>query len=458
MGGDHPKALLRRWSDRAGRLSPEGGAGPLTRRAEKIAARLSAGLPAGLRLALQPEAMVPGNALRLLVDGEHAYGALLEAIGAARERIDLETYIWESDSTGRRFAAALTERAKAGVVVRCLIDGGGSFGTDDAMFDGLRAAGGRVAVFHPVGPWRRRWGWTVRDHRKLLVVDDCVAFTGGFNLGDPYAPKHWSGGAWHDLHVRIEGPVTKAYARLFEDAWRYVTGDARRRPPSSLLAAGPERADEAPAVAAATIATAMIASASIVPAPAGGAPEQALQGLVQPLAVGRRMSRRFIQRHYQHAVAMARERVWISCAYFIPNRSWRRVLRKAAARGVDVRVLVPRTNDIPAVHYAGRYTYQALLDTGVRIFEFLPAMLHAKALVVDGAWAGVGSYNLDQRSLMYNWEVAAAIIDPGLCAALEEQFLADQQHSREIDPVLWPKRGLQHKLRERFWHFFRMLL
>jgi cardiolipin synthase len=202
----------------------------------------------------------------------------------------------------------------------------------------------------------------------------------------------------------------------------------------------------------------MVASATNLPAPAGGAPEAPLHGLVQPLAVGRRMSRRFIQRHYQHAVAMARERVWISCAYFIPNGSWRRVLRKAAARGVDVRVLVPRTNDIPAVHFAGRYTYQALLDAGVRIFEFLPAMLHAKALVVDGAWGGVGSYNLDQRSLMYNWEVAAAIVDPGLCAALEQQFLLDQEQSREIDPVLWPKRGLRHKLRERFWHFFRLLL
>jgi cardiolipin synthase len=170
------------------------------------------------------------------------------------------------------------------------------------------------------------------------------------------------------------------------------------------------------------------------------------------------MSRRFIQRHYQHAVAMARERVWITCAYFIPNRSWRRVLRRAASRGVDVRVLVPRANDIPAVHFASRYTYQALLDAGVRIFEYLPSMLHAKALVVDGAWCGVGSYNLDQRSLMYNWEVAASIVDPGVCAALEQQFLADQGHSREIDPVLWPKRGLRHKLRERFWHFFRLLL
>ena len=440
MAGDQPKALLRRWSDRAGRLSPEGGAGSLTRRSETIAALQAAELPGGLRLALQPEAMVPGNTLRLLVDGEHAYSALLEAITAARERIDLETYIWESDSTGRRFAAALTERAKAGVVVRCLIDGGGSFGTDEAMFGNLRAAGGQVAVFHPVGPWRRRWGWTVRDHRKLLVVDDRVAFTGGFNLGDPYAPKHWSGGAWHDLHVRIEGPVTKAYARLFEDAWRYVTGDLRRSPPPVILPPGPARVEGAPELAAVR------------------APRLPLHGLVQPLAVGRRLGRRFIQRHYQHAVAMARERVWISSAYFIPNGSWRRVLRRAAARGVDVRVLVPRTNDIPAVHFAGRYTYQALLDAGVRIFEFLPAMLHAKALVVDGAWGSVGSYNLDQRSLMYNWEVAAAIVDPDLCAALEKQFLVDQQHSREIDPVLWPKRGLRHKLRERFWHFFRLLL
>jgi cardiolipin synthase A/B len=461
--------LLRRWSDRMGRLSPEGGGAALTRSSEKLAARLAPGRPRELRPALQPEGLIPGNGLRLLVDGE-AFEAMLEAIGQARERIDLETYIWADDRTGRRFTAALTERAKASVQVRCLIDGGGSFGTPDSLFGPLRAAGGRVAVFHPVGPWRRRWGWTVRDHRKLLLIDDRLAFTGGINLGDEYAPRtpEWGGKGWHDLHLRIEGPAASDFARLFEDAWRYVTGDKARTPPPPLEPAekwvpGPSGAPQPPSLPplpGGGLALALRGPSALVPgssaALAPGAPR--LSGLVQPLAVGRRLGRKFIQRHYQHAVSMARRRVYVFCAYFIPNRSWRRVLRRAASRGVDVRVLVPRTNDIPAVHFASRYTYQALLDSGVRIFEYLPSMMHAKALVVDGVWAAVGSYNLDQRSLMYNWEITAAVVDPEVCAALEARFASDLEQCREIDPVRWPKRGLRHKLRERFWHFFRLLL
>ena len=452
---------LRRWTDRLAGGAPEGApGGPLERGAEALAMRSGVGLAGGLRLSLQASAMAPGHRLEVLVDGDETFSAMLTAIAAATRSVDVETYIWESDATGHRFAAALAARARAGCKVRCLVDGGGSIASDlGRLFGGLIAAGGRVAVFHPVGPWRHRWGWTVRDHRKLLLVDGQVGFAGGINIGNEYAPAHWGGGkSWHDLHLRVEGPAVRELQGMFEDAWRYAAGDEERVLPETPASLPPKPA-----------APAQFPSPPSVPSVAPPvAPEEALAlhggeqrrpaGLAQVLSVGRRRDRRFIQRHYQFACVMARERIWISCAYFVPNRFWRRTLRKAALRGVDVRILVPRTNDIPAVHHASRYTYQPLLDAGVRIFEYLPAMLHAKALVVDGAWAAVGSYNLDQRSLMYNWEVAVAMVDPAACTRLERQFELDQKKSREIDPALWPRRGLQHKLLERFWYVFRLLL
>lgn len=455
----NPRRPRRPWSDLFEAPSREGSSEPLPRQADLIAEEHSAHLDAGKRLCLQPYALSPHNLLTPLIDGDEAFGSMLAAIGAATVSVDVETYIWECDKVGKQFADLLSAKARAGLRVRVLADGAGAWSAS-ALFEEMEAAGAQVVFFHPMSPWRQRWGWSVRDHRKLTLVDARIAFLGGTNIGDEYASIASGGRGWHDIHARVEGPVVRGLHRLFDDAFRYATGlrtrgwqllrEPRGRRGPGLPTGGTHPAPRDPA------------------GPVGGAsPETPLSAKdlvaagtaqLQVLAVGRRRDRRVIQRHYQFAVAMARTRVSIFSAYFIPNKTWRRTLTRAAMRGVQVRILVPRTNDIPAIHFASRYTYQSLLDAGVRIFEYLPVMLHAKAMVVDGSWCAIGSYNLDQRSLMYNWEVAIAGLDGPSCARLDEQLETDLLKSREIDGARWRQRGWLAKTKERFFYFFRLFL
>ena len=176
------------------------------------------------------------------------------------------------------------------------------------------------------------------------------------------------------------------------------------------------------------------------------------------LAVGRFFGRKLIQHHLHHALGAARERIWIEAAYFIPNRALRGALKRAARRGVDVRVLMPRNMDVPGLAHASRYTWASLLKAGVKLFEWLPGMLHAKTISIDGVWSLVGSYNLDSRSLVYNWEVSLEVLDPAVAGALDQKYREDLEKSEPIDPSRWRKRGLLQKLRERFFYFFRVWL
>ena len=380
------------------------------------------------RLALTPARMLPGHRLRLLIGGGEAYPAMLEAIASARSEILLETYLWASDLNGRRFLDGVCIKAQEGVQVRCIIDGAGSFGFDGNDIERMRGAGVRLSIFHPGAPWRRRWGWQVRDHRKLLIVDGRVAFAGGMNLGNDYAPVDWGGRGWNDVHALLEGPVLRDLLRLFEHSWRSSAPwnfepahQPRRHAPDPVAIHGSSTR-------------------------------------VQALAAGRFLGRRAIQHQLQHAFAGAQQRIWIESAYFIPNRALRGSLKRAARRGVDVRIIVPRQTDVPGLADAGRSTWASLLRSRVRLFEWLPGMMHAKTICIDGVWSTVGSYNLDARSLHYNWEITLAVLDPGTAARLEKKFTDDLQHCAPVDPALWRRRGLWQKLRERFFYFFRVLL
>jgi cardiolipin synthase len=373
--------------------------------------------------------MHPGHRVRLLFGGDQAYPAMLHAIASAEREILLETYIWAGDRTGRRFVDAVCIKAQEGVSVRCIIDGAGSFGFARADVARMRDAGVRLSVFHPVGPWRARWGWQVRDHRKLLVVDGRVAFAGGMNLGDDYAPRDWGGMGWNDIQASIEGPLVRDLLRLFEVSWRYAV-------PETF-------ADDKPMVTA---------------------PRDGVVGIhgattrAQPLAVGRFFGRRVVQHHLTHAIASARERIRIQAAYFVPNRALRASLIHAARRGVDVRVMVPRHNDVPFLADASRATWGRLLRNRVHIYQWLPGMLHAKTAVVDGQWCMVGSYNLDARSLLYNWEVAVEVLDPQIAAELEAKFTEDEWSCERVNPAEFRRRGAWQRLRERFFHAFRVWL
>jgi cardiolipin synthase len=394
------------------------------------------------RYCLTPAKLKPGHRLSVLFDGSEAYPAMLAAILGARREVLLETYIFEGDATGKRFHHALCDRALAGVVVRLVVDGAGSWNLSGADRDVLLDAGVHVATFHPVRPWRRRWGWSVRDHRKLLVIDEEMAFTGGMNIGDEYAPRDWGGKAWHDIHVRVQGPVVADLRRYFFDSWRYASPDG------VPLRLTHHRAARAHAPGEERVTASEVVTSS---APGGG-------GRVQALPIGRFRDRRLIEKHLQRAVALSQTRVFIHSAYFIPNRRWRKTLRRAAMRGVDVRVMVPHHSDVPGIVHASRYTYASLLLGRVRIFEYLPAMLHAKSIVVDGAWCSVGSYNLDQRSLQYNWELVLSIVDDDAAFALEERFARDLALCREIDAAQWRRRPFWDRLKERIFYYFRLWL
>jgi cardiolipin synthase A/B len=385
------------------------------------------------RYCLTPRSMRSGHRVEVLVDGAQAYPAMLAAILEARYEVLLETYIFEDDAAGRRFHHALCERALAGVEVRVVVDGAGSWGLSGESRRAMLDAGVHLATFHPVGPWRRRWGWSVRDHRKLLVVDERVAFTGGLNIGDDYAPRTWGGKGWHDVHARVEGHVVEELRRSFFDSWAYASADGE------------------PVVRALPAAHRMHHPAA---APVG----DGIGACVQALAVGRFHDRRRIERHLQHAVSLARDHVYVQSAYFIPNRRWRKTLRRTASRGVDVRVLLPRHNDVPGIRSASRFTWGALLRGKVRMFEYEPTMLHAKTISVDGVWCSIGSYNLDQRSLQYNWEVSLSIVDREACRVLEERFAQDLLASVEVTLREWSRRPVWDRLREQLFYFFRLWL
>ena len=360
----------------------------------------------GGRLAyfLHPEALEPGHHLELLRGGKEAFPAMLAAIRGARRRVLLETYILRSDAVGERFAEALCERATAGVRCCLIYDSFGSFGISERFLSRLRAAGVQVVEYSPIAPWRHRWGITRRDHQKILVVDDEVAFVGGINLSTDYIPQP-EGQGWFDLHVRIEGSVVGDLARLFRRTWGRAGGPTFRDP-----VVDPES-----------------------DAPGAGA-------LVQVIENHGLRQRGRMHHSYRYAIRAATRSVDIMNAYFIPVRGLRRALKQAAERGVDVRVVVPGASDVAIVHFASRYLYKRLLKQGVRIFEYPDRMMHAKVAVIDRTWSTIGSYNLDVRSMFHNLEAGVLVLDEGFASDLDREFEDLVAVSHEVKLEEWRRR------------------
>lgn len=355
-----------------------------------------------------------------LVGGREAFPAMLEAIRGAQRYVHFETYILRDDGIGREFHRELVERARAGVTVRVVYDGLGSFGLAARYVDELRAAGVEAHEFHPVAPWRARWGLNRRDHQKILVVDDAVAFCGGINVGDEYKPVEQGGGGWHDMHARVEGPAVADLARLFRRTWLAVGGSEFPEPATPL----PQPSSDVHTVR------------------------------VEVISNTRLQTRSRMRYAYVHAIRRASESIYLMNAYFIPDRGLRRAFAEATRRGVDVRVVVPSTSDVAAVYWASRHLYARLLRRGVRIFEWPERMMHAKTGVIDGVWSTIGSYNLDRRSFLHNLEVGLVSIDRTLGARLHEQFLRDLTICREVTLAEWKKRSRWSKLLE--WFFYQL--
>jgi cardiolipin synthase len=365
-------------------------------------------------------AVIPGNAVELLCGGEEVLPAMLDAIGRARRSVDVEMYTFASDSVGRRFARALAERAQEGIRVRVLVDAAGCRQTPRSFFGWMRERGVRVQGVNPIrkfllhGPLFR---W--RDHRKLVVVDDDAAFVGGLNLSRDYAPVREGGCGWRDAAVRVRGPVVDALSASFEKFWR----DGARATPPPDPACSP---------------------------PAGDVPSMLLES--RPVGPGP------FAAVFRHAVNQARRRIWIANPYFLPPRSFRKALRRAARRGVDVRLLLPRRSDSPIALRASQRSYANYLRSGIRLFEWPGAMMHSKAAVIDGLWSTIGSYNIDPLSLLINRELNVVLLGASTGNTFEGMFEKDFACAEEIDAEGWKVRGAWRRFTENLCASFRILL
>ncbi|MFN7979342.1 MAG: phospholipase D-like domain-containing protein [Vicinamibacterales bacterium] len=345
--------------------------------------------------------LVDGNAVRVLRDGAANYPAWLDAIAAATSFIHFDSYIVHDDRTGNLFADALIARARAGVTVRVVYDWVGALrASPRAFWYRLEDAGVQVRAFNPPAPWRPL-AWLARDHRKMLAVDGRVAYVSGLCVGDDWIDTPGRP-AWRDTGVEITGPAVADVHDAFAEVW-LATGGAplpeAERPTRAALA---RRGGVALRVIGSTPATAAMLR---------------LDALV---------------------AGLARERLWITDAYFVGLPSYVQALTAAAADGVDVRLLVPGASDLPVVRSLTRAGYRGLLAGGVRVFEWNGPMVHAKTAVADGQWARVGSTNLNLQSWMGNWELDVAVEDAGVATALERLFEQDLTTATEV--VLDPRR------------------
>ena len=343
------------------------------------------------RLGVATTGLPPASAreVRLLVDGAAKYEALLADIAAATRHIHLEYYIWEPDRTGAALRDALAERARAGVQVRLLLDAIGAVRARH-FFAPLIEAGGEVAWFHPMRfghVWRRPWA-NLRTHRKIVVIDGRVAYTGGMNVSDEQDERVRED-AYRDLHLRLEGEVVRTLQLVFCEDWAYATGDrsflsgvARDTPREP--AAGPVRA--------------------------------------QVLVSGPDSPWEAIHRLQVSAIQAAKRRVWLMTPYFVPGEAAMMALTSAAMAGLDVRLLVPRESDSKLVTLAARSYFGPLLVAGVKVYEYGPRMLHSKSLLVDDELVVIGSANFDHRSFRLNFEVAVLFDDRALASRIAALF------------------------------------
>jgi len=356
------------------------------------------------RYARSPLRWRTGCGVEVLRAGGETFPAMLTAITAAQESISLETYILAADSTGDKFKAALMERARAGVKCRVIYDAVGSFSLSGAWVDEMRAAGVEVIDFNPIAPWRRRFRLSHRNHRKVLVVDNVVAFTGGLNISNDYAPVEDGGVGWHDMHCRVTGPIVADLARMFRRTWLRCGGTQFPTIPP----------------------------ASTVPPGDGGAFVRLLDNTL-------RRQRGNTRRAYLHVIRTAQRAVLIQNAYFLPDRGLRRALTRAAKRGVDVRVIVPGSSDVRVIQWASLYVLRGLSRFGVKILQWRGPMMHAKTAAIDETWSAIGSYNFDAQSRFSNLEVTVEILDHGVGTELVRQFEQSVANCDPYDLETWNK-------------------
>ncbi|TPG82584.1 cardiolipin synthase [Pseudomonas caspiana] len=376
--------------------------------------------------------LTEGNKIDLLQDGPSTYQSMIKAIEAARDHINMETYILDDDEVGQRFSAALIAQQQKGVQVNLIRDSIGTLGTPSAFFSRLTDAGIKVLEYNPVNPATAKVGWDVnqRDHRKLLIVDGRIAFLGGINISSVYSGGSFSAHSktrptgelpWRDTDLRIEGPVVADLQKLFIGTWTTQKGEplAARHyfPPQERKGTEVIRA-------------------------IGSSPDEPFSQIYATLI---------------SALHSAQTEIWLTNAYFVPDPQLLAALKEAAARGVDVKLVLPSSTDSWLVFHAGRAYYRELLEANVKLYERRDALLHVKTAVIDGVWSTVGSTNLDWRSFLHNDEVNVVVLGTGFGKKMQAAFMADLAKSKEIKLEKWQRRSLASRAKEqmgRLWGYW----
>ena len=362
--------------------------GDLERQLATLLAQLGQGAP------------LAATAVTVLNSGDACFAALVKAIAEARHHIHLEYYMWQPDRVGTQLRDLLVDKARAGVQVRLLLDAIGSSRATTRFLQALCDAGGQIAWFNPISLRRFRWRHVnFRSHRKIVVCDGRIGFIGGINISDQHSATHSGPEAWRDTHLRIDGAPVQRLQFIFLEDWYFATDQAPFE-----AAFFPRHADSA-------------------------------GPWLQIVESSPDNNRHAIAKLYFAAIAGAQRQILLATPYFVPTEALTAALLTAALRGVDVRILAPRHSDSRLVTAAARSYYDELVSAGVTLYEYGPAMLHAKLLVVDEHIAVVGSANFDNRSLTLNFEAMAVIHDAGLAGQLAADFASDLSHaSRYVKP------------------------
>jgi cardiolipin synthase A/B len=370
--------------------------------------------------ALTGHPIAEGCEVELLVNGDRIFPVLLETIAGAERTLCLETYVYWKGQVAKDVAAAVCERARAGVECKVLVDALGGAQMESSLLEEMERAGAEVCRFRPPRPYALR-RLTNRTHRRLLIADGKVGMTGGVGIAGEWEGDAKGPDEWRDSHLLVKGPVVRGMQGAFAEHW--------------LEASGAVLAGEGYLPA-------------LEPAP-GGDPVQLVRSNA---GVGDTNTEAI----YYLAIASARRRLDLTAAYFVPRPAFTEALCEAAGRGVEVRIVAPGSHiDKAPVRTAGRAAYAELLDAGVRLFEYRPTMLHAKSVAVDGCWAMVGTMNFDNRSFQLHDEVTLGVWSKRFNARLSESFEADLERSEEIEPRRWARRPPRMRIAEGATKFIR---
>jgi len=363
--------------------------------------------------------LATGNKVIVLENASETYSAMLAAIRSATNSINLEMYIFSDGRIGQMFADALIERQRHGVQVNVVYDAVGSLGTPSSFFDRMRRAGIAVLEYRPLDPFAQRFHWVFahRDHRKMLVVDGRIAFTGGINISEVYASGYGGSSSkapldyWRDTDIEVQGPAVAEFQKLFIQQWNYQRG---------------------PLLQVRNYFPKLDKQGNDIVQVIGSVPERF--SVIYVVLIS--------------AIVYAETNIYITDAYFVPDHQMLHALEHAAERGADVRLLLPSKSDEPIIVSAARSNYSALLKAGVKIYEWQGEMLHAKTATIDHVWSTVGTSNLDWWSIARDNELNAIVLSHPFATGMDHMFYNDLKHSKQITAEAWRHRGFIERSEE----------